>query len=241
MRPLKPFADRVITHAISKFVYRSTAPAVKKPIKHIWGADIAIDRDPGSGGHPVAEKVANKLGWQLLDKKILTELADHFGIPRREFVDVDERPRPWLMDVIHSVFNPDYISDIRYVNHLKKLLLAASKKGDVVIIGHGANHILPPDKCLRVRVTASMPKRVENTFTFENKKSREEARAWVEQVESKRVSFIRQYFRANPYNPWHYDIIVSTDHLTLDQATDLIIQAYYAKFPAAKQKVKTRH
>lgn len=238
MKALGPLTDRIVSQAVSGFIYRSQQPAVDRPLKHTWNPDIAIDRDPGSGGHPIAKIVAKKLGWQLLDKSILTDLADHFGIPRREFIDVDERPRNWLMDVIHSVFNPDYVSDIRYVNHLKKLLLAASKKSDVVIIGHGANHILPPDKCLRVRVTASLTNRIDNTLKFEDKKSREEAKAWVEHVESRRVSFIRQYFHLNPYNPWYYDLTVSTDHLSLEQAADLIIQAFYAKFPGVKKNRK---
>lgn len=232
---MRSLADQIISRSVAKFVYRSTQPAYQKHLKHPWNADIAIDRDPGSGGHLVAEKVAKKLNWQFLDKKILTKLADHFEIPRREFAEVDERPRPWLSDVVHSFFNPDYISDIRYVNHLKKLLMSASKKGDVVVLGHGANHIIPPEKCLRVRVTASIDTRVSNTLKFEKKKNREEARAWVEHVETMRVKFIEQYFRVNPYNPWHYDIIVSTDHLTLDQAADLIIEAYHAKFPLTKR------
>lgn len=233
-------SDRLIADSIGKFIYRASTPAIQKPLKHPWNPDIAIDRDPGSGGHPIAKLVAKRLSWQLLDHSILSELATHFDIPASEFADIDERPRNWLMDVIHSIFNPHYISDVRYVNHLRKLLVSASKKGDIVVIGHGANHILPPDKCLRVRITASLSKRVENTYKFEHKASLEEARAWVEKVESRRVNFLRQYFGINPYNPWHYDLVISTDHLTLDQAADLIVQAFYAKFPASAKRTTSK-
>lgn len=198
--------------------------------------DIVIDRDPGSGGRLVAKLVAKKLHWKLLDEKLMNELADELGIPRREFADVDEHTRGWLMDSLHSLFNPNYVNDLHYIAHLKKLILHANKSDDVVILGRGANHILPADKCLRVRVTASFTNRVKNTVKHEGK-SLEDATEWVKKVEGKRVHFVKQYFGVNPYNPWHYDVVINTDTLSLDQAADLVVAAYFAKFSSEKRRL----
>lgn len=227
--------DRLIEKAIQ---HSQTTRLAKHKVKHVYHPDIVINREPGSGGRLVAQKLAKKLTWQLLDEALMDQLADELGIPVKEFKSVDEHGRSWLSDTIQGIFNPNYVSDIRYITHLKKIIAHAAKKNDLVIVGRGANHILPPDKCLNVRITASFPTRVANTLKYEKKESLDEATAWVRQVESRRRAFIRQYFGVNPYNPWYYDLTISTDHLSLDQAVDLIIQAYLAKFPKEKRRLK---
>lgn len=227
--------DRLVEKAIQK----SLAERISKhKIKHVYHPDIVINREPGSGGRIVAKKLAKKLGWQLLDEELMDQVAEELDIPVEEFKHVDEHSRSWLSDTLHSMFNKNYISDVRYINHLKKIIAHAAKRGDLVIVGRGANHILPPDKCLNVRITASLTTRIENTFKYEGKKTKQDAEDWVRKIENQRRRFIRQYFGKNPYNPWYYDLVISTDHLNLDQAVDLIVQAYLAKFPKEKRRLK---
>ena len=228
--------DRIVNKAIQK----SQSAKVSKLKIRTWSPDITISRDPGSGGRIIAQKIAKKLGWQLFDKSLVIELAQELGLPEDEIIHIDEHGRSWFADFFQSIFNPDYVSDIRYISHLKKLLSHAAKKGDLVILGHGANIILPPDKCLRVRITANRDTRITNTFKYEHFDTKEEATLAVDKAQNKYNQFIRQYFGTNPHNPWNYDLVISTDHLTLDQATDLIIQAYLAKFPSEKRKLKSK-
>lgn len=228
------FVDRIVNKAIQK----SQVKRVGRLKIKTWSPDITIDRDPGSGGKLIAKKIADKLGWQLFDKTLVLKLSKKLNIPIEEFANVDEHSRDWFSDLFHSIVNPDYVSDTRYIFHLKKFLNHAAEEGDLVILGHGANNILPPDKCLRVRITASYNNRVNNTYKYENKTTKEEAALSVEKTEKKYNQFIRQYFGVNPHNPWNYDLVISTDHLTLDQATDLVIQAYLAKFPSQKKQLK---
>lgn len=233
-----PFMDRLVEKAIQQ---SQATKMAKFKLKQVYHPDIVINRDPGSGGRLVAQKLAKKLKWTLLDESLMDRLAEELGIPVDEFKNIDERGRSWLQDSFHSIFNKNYVSDVRYVNHLKKILAHAANKGDLVIVGRGANHILPPEKCLNVRITASFKTRVDNTFKYEDKKTREEAALWVSKVEKDRRSFIRQYFGVNPHNPWYYDLVISTDHLTLDQAVDLIVQAYLSKFPKEAKRLKTKN
>ena len=231
---MQNFMNRLVNKAIQKSQYNRV---VKDKI-HNWSPDITIARDPGSGGQIVAKKLAKKLNWILFDKPLMIELSKELGIPEDEVANIDEHGRSWGMDLFHSVFNPEYVSDIRYVSHLKKLLNVAAKRGDLVILGHGANLILPAEQCLRVRITANFKNRVDNTYKYENKSSREEAKNWVIKVETKYNQFIRQYFGVNPHNPWNYDLVVSTNNLSLDQVTDLIIKAYVTKFPKEGKRLK---
>lgn len=224
---------------VEKFVNRALARSQAKrlvsfKLKTAWRPDIAISRDPGSGGKIIAAKLAKRLGWQLFDKELIRKLSQELGIPESEVANVDEHSRSWVSDTFNSIFNPDYVSDIRYVNQLKKLLNHASKSHDLVVLGRGANLILPANKCLRVRVTAPFQHRVKNTYEFEKFPSLEEAAKRVKHIENQRNNFIRQYFGVNPHNPWNYDLVISTDMFTTDQVVDLIIYAFHTKFPKEK-------
>jgi cytidylate kinase len=225
---MQQFLNKIIERAIAN---SQSLKVAKFQIKDEWRPDIVISRDPGSGGKLIAKKIAKKLGWQFFDKELMLKLSKELGIPEGELTKVDEHSRSWIADSFQSIFNASYVSDLRYLNHLKKILLLAAKKGDMVILGRGANHILPHDTCLRVRITASMETRVDNTYKYEKKRTKAEAQEWVEHIQKHRNQFIRQYFGTNPHNPWNYDLVISTDHLALDQARDIIIHAFKTKFP----------
>ena len=225
---------------VNKAIERSQLKKVEKlKFKADWNPDITISRDPGSGGKLVAKKLAKLLGWQFFNKSLMLKLSEELHIPTAELAHVDEHTRSWVADTFHSIFNPSYVSDLRYINHLKKILLHASKIGDMVILGRGANVILPHDKCLRVRITASFETCVDNTFKYENFKTKLDATKHVRHVQTQRNQFIRQYFGINPHNPWNYDLVISTDHISLDQAVQIIIQAYLAKFPKQAKSLKS--
>lgn len=233
------FIDKLVEKAVTRFSLESRLAANLIKPQHRWSPDIVISRDPGSGGHVIAQKIARQLGWQLLDKEILIKLADELHIPPDHFANVDEHTRNWFADTFNMLFNPHYVSDVLYLKHLRQLLLDAAKDGDAVIVGRGANHIIPPDKCLRVKITASFAKRVKNTVKYEHK-TYEDANLWVRKVENKRNNFIKQYFGKDPYAPEDFDLVVNTDHLDLEQARDLIVGAYLAKFPSERRRLKDK-
>lgn len=228
---------RLIEKAGNKVAAR---PKIVPPrLKREHHPDITISRDPGSGGKLIAQKVAKKLGWKFFDKSLMIKLANELGIPAREFTNVDEHTRGWMADTIQSLLNPNYVSDVKYIVNMKKILIHAAEDTQIVVLGRGADRILDPKMCLRVRITASFSTRVKNTVAHEGK-SKEDAARWVEHVESKRANFIRQYFGINPYNSWYYDLVINTDNLSLDQAADIIIQAYTSKFPTEKKSLQKK-
>lgn len=200
-----------------------------------WLPDITISREPGSGGRVIAEMVAKKLGFRILDKDILAKLASKFEIPEHEFAKIDERPRNWLSDTLYSIMNPNYVSDVKYIKHLRNLILETAKNDSVVIVGRGANFALPPDKVLRVRITASWATRIKNTAKYEHM-TKGKAEEWVIIVEKKRDDFVRQYFEQDPDSATNYDLTMNTDHLSLESGRDMIVNAFFDKFPEILKK-----
>lgn len=206
---------------------------VAKPIRTPWKPNITISRDPGSGGRIIAKKVANKFGWEYWDKKLITRLAKEMGVPARVIRNIDEHSRSNLVDTLQSVFNPDYVSDFKYIKVLKAIMLKIGKKSYAVIVGRGASCIIPTDKALHIRIIGSKNTRVKKYAKY-HKITKKEAREKTTKILNTRKAFIKQYFNKEIANPLNYDLIINTDNISLNTAASIITKAFYQKFPQKK-------
>jgi cytidylate kinase len=195
---------------------------------------ITIAREPGSGGAPIASAVAKKLGYECLDDKIIQEIAKSTK-KRKELIKiVDEKTRSRVEDIVHSILNPDYIDDIKYITELSRVMITYALKGKVVIVGRGANFLTPFAKGLHVNITAPYEVRVKRAMDYEGF-DREKAEEVIARVEKERKNFVKQYLRKDSSKQNSYDLTLNTTYFSLEQARDAIIDAYHRKFPFVRQ------
>lgn len=206
-----------------------------KPEERFTKPFITISREPGSGGRPVARLIAKQLGFTFYARRIIEDVAKSVRQRRALLESIDERGRTAVEDLVHAAFNPDYVSDIEYIRHLSKVILAAAIKGEVVILGRGANFITPFARGLHVRICAPYLVRVERAVHFE-KISREEAVKVIKEVDQHRKEFIRQYFGKNISNQNYYDLVVNTADMSIEDAAEHVVLALKNKFPDYAKK-----
>jgi len=195
---------------------------------------ITVSREPGSGGALIAQKVAEKLGFELIDKQIIEQIAKSTRKRKIIIRGIDEKARTSIEDLVHSFLNRDYVSDYKYIVELSKVILTYAHKGHVVILGRGANFITPDSKGLHVRITAPVEIRRIRAIKFDNLTARE-ARENIYKREKDRVNFIKRYFKKDAKRSSYYDLVVNTAYLNLDDAADLIVEAFYKKFSKAER------
>lgn len=188
---------------------------------------IAISRLPGSGGWFLAQKVAKDLKMDYWDRQIIEEVAKSAKVSKRMIKSLDEQDRSMLDDWIESLGERN-VWAYEFMEHLTKVISAIGAHGNAVIVGRGASYILPPEACLRVGVTAPLEVRVNNVAAF-FKVSKEEARQRILTVESERVAFMKKYFNMDVLDPIHYDIVINTQFLNLEEASKIVIAAYESK------------
>lgn len=58
---------------------------------------ISINREYGSGGHEIAEKIANELGLKFYDRGMLDEVAEHMDVKVELLEKYDEKPRNFML------------------------------------------------------------------------------------------------------------------------------------------------
>ncbi|MGE5856815.1 MAG: AAA family ATPase [Syntrophaceae bacterium] len=188
---------------------------------------IAISRLPGSGGWFLAQKVAKDLKMDYWDRQIIEEVAKSAKVSKRMIKSLDEQDRSMLDDWIESLGERN-VWAYEFMEHLTKVISAIGAHGNAVIVGRGASYILPPEACLRVGVTAPLEVRVNNVAAF-FKVSKEEARQRILSVESERVAFMKKYFNMDVLDPIHYDIVINTQFLNLEEASKIVTAAYESK------------
>ena len=210
-----------IPQIIEEQVHRWQIQQREKPEEKAKVPVITISREPGSGGRIVAQKLAEKLGFEIFHQEVLHEMAKRAEVSEQLLATLDERGLSILEDWISSLVYDRHLWPDQYQQHLMNVVGTIGKHGRAVVVGRGANFILPPEQRFRVRITASQRLRIENVAREFNL-TQDQAKRRVIKTESNRKAFIRKYFNAEIAEPTNYDLVINTDTLRVDNAVDVI-------------------
>ncbi len=185
---------------------------------------ITLSREAGAGGGEIAAMVGRKLGWEVLDKNLLDQVADRFRLSKPMLELVDETDSSWAYDVVGAFLDPKIVPHEKYLAHLSRVIRAAARRGNVVLVGRGAQFFLPRDSGLAVRIVASMKYRVARIVQllgFDETK----ARQYIHEVDHGRKELVEKFFHRDITDPRLYDLVLYVDHLGPATAADLIVEA----------------
>jgi cytidylate kinase len=185
---------------------------------------ITVSREPGSGGRIVASRLAEKLGIDIFHQEVINEMAKSADVSEKLIETLDERGLSTLEDWISSLAHQRHLWPDRYLQHLMKVVGTIGKHGRAVVVGRGANFVLPPEKRFAVRIVADQTWRIRNVAR-EFDISTDEAKRRVMRTESDRRAFVRKYFNADIADPTHYDLVVNTERLNVDDTVKIISSA----------------
>lgn len=208
---------RSIERIIEEQVQRWQIATSPKPEEEAAPPLVTLSREPGSGGRVVARKLSEKLGYDLFHQEVIHEMAKSAQVSERVLTTLDERGLNTLENWISSLVDDHHLWPDKYLQHLMKVVGTIGRHGKAVLVGRGANFILPAEKRFRVRIIAPRAfriKNVANAFSV----SAEMAKKRIIQTESDRKSFIRKYFHADIADPLNYDMILNTETFDLDSA-----------------------
>ena len=193
-------------------IAHTEAPKIPEPI-----SVITISREPGSGGNILAERLGDELGYDVYHQKIIHQMAESTDISESFLEQVDEKGLGFVEDRICSLLNPRRLGQDQYFRQLLKIIRSIGKHGHAVLVGRGANFILPFAKRLSVRLVAPQElriKRVSRDFGV----SMQEAKRRVSQTELNRKAFIRKYFNADVSAPENYNMVINTGLFSIESA-----------------------
>jgi len=165
---------------------------------------VTIEREYGSGGGEIAQRLAAQLGWKLWDQLLTEEIAKLAECPKAVVEGREERTDPLYYRLFKSFLRGSYEGSLN-VHKLKlvdsesilkltqRVVHSAARSGNSVIVGRGAQHFLRnrPDT-LRVFLYAPREDKVRRLVA--RGKSENEAEQLVDSVDRERTDFIQKYF-----------------------------------------------
>lgn len=185
---------------------------------------ITISREMGCRGEAIADRLAECLGWQKFDREILEYMAGQADLRRRVFEMLDERYRSWIDDVLQPLVTEGAGPRRDYFRALTRSILAICHYQHAIIVGRGANFVLPAERGLRVRLVAPLEYRAAMTAQAEALDPKQ-AQKRVREVEEQRAKFTAGHFGRFPYDPRHYDLVLNTVSFHDEQVCDLMVAA----------------
>jgi hypothetical protein len=194
-----------------------------------YGPYLLISREKGAGGNSVAQVVGRRLGWQVFDDKIVDEIAQKAHVSRQLIESLDERDQATIQGLIGQLLAPKKMGTSGYLVYLKEIVLTLGHQGDVIIVGHAAQYILPSQFGLNVRVIAPIEARIQR-IADKARLSLDAARVEVERTDRERERSVRRNFGGqNVVDPLSHDLTINTAAISIEAAAEIVITALQRK------------
>lgn len=179
------------------------------------GPVITISREPGSGGSEIARKLATDLSMDLMGGQIIQHVAESARMSRKVIESLDEKEVTLRDTLLNTLFRDRHLWPDEYLQHLTKVIATVGRYGNAIIVGRGANYILPQTETFRVRIIAPLEHRIRRVME-DRKYEKAQAEQYVVKRENDHKAFVRKYFNADVADPNQYDIIINTGKVTIE-------------------------
>jgi cytidylate kinase len=181
---------------------------------------VTIEREYGSGGGEIAQRLANQLGWKLWDQLLTEEIARLANCPKAVVEVREERTDPMYYRLFKSFLRGSYEGSLNahklnvvdsesILKFTERVVQHAAKTGNSVIVGRGSQHFLRnrPDT-LRIFLYAPREDKVRRLLA--RGKNAKEAEQLVDTVDRERVDFIQKYFHVEWPDRAVYHTLINT-------------------------------
>ena len=200
---------------------------------------ITINRELGSGGRTIGEKLAKRLDVPFYDKALIQGLKDRYHLSTEEIERLKGQRHNWWSDFTRSMMmvpnymSPDYvpgktpIPDFLITDDIfqteTEILKGIAADGSCVIAGCSSFHIFRDHpNHLSILIQASMDYRVSRVMQKQNI-SAEEARSIIDKVDKGRENYVQKYTGTSRYDTRNYQLVINVDEHSEDEIVDMIL------------------
>lgn len=192
---------------------------------------ITIAREYGSGGHLLGEMLSKELGLKVYNKEFIHMAAQKSNIDEG-FITKNEQTIPsyWLKCIIgrDSGQTAEHIlskEDVLFIAE-SKIIQEVAEKEPCIIIGRCADFILKDNpKAIKV-FCYSDPESAYERCTQSYGVPKDKAEAEIRRINRNRATHYEYYTGKKWKDPSHYDLMINTSHIDIEEACNLIKRIY---------------
>jgi cytidylate kinase len=203
---------------------------------------VTISRQYGAGGSSVAALVAADLGAEVVDKKLIEEVANRLSLRPSDVEAEAEHPRGLLDRLVRSFstieptmgagWTPPYSDPLfdprkEIIQLTEQIIGEVAQGGNVVVVGRGAGFVLR-DQPGVFRAFLRAPEDVRVGRLMDRLGLTEpETRRKMHETDSNRAAYIRQLYGRDWCDPDEYDLVVNTGRISYETAAMMILQGVH--------------
>ena len=195
---------------------------------------ITINREVGSGGRTVGRLLAEKLSVKYCDKAVIDGLTQKFGLSPERIEEIKAQKKSWWNDInnyyqtlVNSASSP-MEAEVKLDNASmfeteKSILQEIAAQASCVIAGRTGFMVFREwPNHLSVFIQASLEHRIQRIMRRRNV-SEQEARDVIAKMDATRETYIKKYEETSRYDTRNYQLVISMDELSEDDAAEIII------------------
>ena len=195
---------------------------------------ITINREVGTGGRTVGRKLAEKLCVKYCDKAVIDGLTQKFGLTPERIEEIKAQKKSWWNDIntyyqtlVNSASQPmeaeAKLDNATMFETEKRILQELAAQSSCVVAGRAGFMVFREwPNHLNIFIQASMEHRIQRVMQRQNV-SEQEARDIIAKMDSTRESYIKKYEDTSRYDTRNYQLVISMNDLTEDDAVEVIM------------------
>jgi cytidylate kinase len=182
---------------------------------------IAIEREYGSGGGVIAQKLADILNWKIWDRLLTEEIAKLANVDRSAVERRGERLDSRFYRLAKVFWRGSYERSIPIdndkffdadclVSMMERITGKIAAEGNAVVIGRGSPYFLQDrEDTFRVFLYAPRDEKIRRLMAAGQRL--EDAEEMVDSIDAERVAFCRHYFSSDWPRRSLYHMMINTN------------------------------
>lgn len=183
---------------------------------------ISVGREFGSGGHEIAQKLAEHYGIDLLDHNLLDEIAAERGLDVENLRHLDEKHKNVVFSRKVKGFSssPEENVSLLQFDYLQK----KAKAGDsFVVVGRCSENVLKKFDCMiSIFVLGDKQKKLERIMELYHLEENV-AQKFIMEKDMKRKRYHNSYCEGKWGDSRNYDISVNSSRLGVEETVAVLV------------------
>lgn len=191
---------------------------------------ICFSRKIGVGALKIADILADRIGYHVVDREILEHIAKEKKLSEKTVELFDEQYTGKLDEMVSYLFSEKSFIKSDYARYLFNSVLSLAGLSPTIFVGRGTHLILPRDRVLAVRFICSEAYRVDRLVEMLGCKP-EEAKEKLAESDKEQNAFFKKVFDKKEAPAYEFDLVINCDYIKRpEDAAEIVELAFKRKF-----------
>lgn len=230
----RPDSAQLAGQYIREWENKRLKAKAKEPFPSEIFPAICFSRKIGVGALEVADILADKINFQVVDREIIDYMAKDAKLSKETVSFFDERYPGKMIELSAMLFGEKSFIMSDYIRSFISTVFTLADMESTIFVGRGTHLVLPRDRVLAVRFICSEEHRIQRLAKFLDL-GEKEATKLLGKFDKEQHDFFKKAFGEKEASPYEFDMVINCDYITDPHgAAEIVARAYEEKFISEK-------